>query len=87
MSERGYTGITGATDGIGRALAERLAGRGEALFVHGRDRLKLDRLREELLARGAAAAESRGATFTSGCPPAPTPPLTTPAFGRNSSRA
>jgi NAD(P)-dependent dehydrogenase (short-subunit alcohol dehydrogenase family) len=34
--------ITGATDGLGRALAERLAGDGVDLILHGRDRGRLD---------------------------------------------
>jgi NAD(P)-dependent dehydrogenase (short-subunit alcohol dehydrogenase family) len=34
--------ITGATDGLGRALAERLAGDGADLILHGRDRGRLD---------------------------------------------
>ncbi|MBX6388832.1 MAG: SDR family NAD(P)-dependent oxidoreductase [Frankia sp.] len=34
--------ITGATDGLGRALAERLAGDGTTLILHGRDRARLD---------------------------------------------
>jgi NAD(P)-dependent dehydrogenase (short-subunit alcohol dehydrogenase family) len=35
--------ITGATDGLGRALADRLAADGATLILHGRDRGKLDR--------------------------------------------
>ncbi|HEV7655950.1 MAG TPA: SDR family NAD(P)-dependent oxidoreductase [Mycobacteriales bacterium] len=34
--------ITGATDGLGRALAGRLAGPGTTLLLHGRDQAKLD---------------------------------------------
>jgi NAD(P)-dependent dehydrogenase (short-subunit alcohol dehydrogenase family) len=34
--------ITGATDGLGRALAHRLAAAGHALLLHGRDQQKLD---------------------------------------------
>ncbi|HWE13374.1 MAG TPA: SDR family NAD(P)-dependent oxidoreductase [Solirubrobacteraceae bacterium] len=34
--------ITGATDGLGRALADRLAADGENLILHGRDQDKLD---------------------------------------------
>ena len=34
--------ITGATDGLGRALAERLAGEGATLLLHGRDPERLD---------------------------------------------
>ena len=34
--------ITGATDGLGRALAEHLAGAGHRLVLHGRSAAKLD---------------------------------------------
>jgi NAD(P)-dependent dehydrogenase (short-subunit alcohol dehydrogenase family) len=34
--------ITGATDGLGRALAHRLAATGHSLLLHGRDQQKLD---------------------------------------------
>ena len=34
--------ITGATDGLGRALAERLAADGADLILHGRDRARLE---------------------------------------------
>ena len=33
--------VTGATDGLGRAVAERLAGQGATVLVHGRDPVKL----------------------------------------------
>jgi NAD(P)-dependent dehydrogenase (short-subunit alcohol dehydrogenase family) len=36
--------ITGATDGLGRALAQRLAAEGCTLILHGRDPDKLDRV-------------------------------------------
>lgn len=45
--------LTGATSGIGRALALELAAPGRRLAVTGRDRERLDRLRTELEARGA----------------------------------
>jgi NAD(P)-dependent dehydrogenase (short-subunit alcohol dehydrogenase family) len=45
--------ITGATDGLGRALAERLAQDGEELLLHGRDADRLARVADEL----AAASE------------------------------
>ncbi|MEV0096879.1 SDR family NAD(P)-dependent oxidoreductase [Streptomyces sp. NPDC050738] len=45
--------ITGATDGLGRALAERLAAEGADVILHGRDQAKLDRLADDLAARGA----------------------------------
>jgi NAD(P)-dependent dehydrogenase (short-subunit alcohol dehydrogenase family) len=39
--------VTGATDGLGRALADRLAGDGHSLILHGRDQQKLDRAAAE----------------------------------------
>lgn len=46
--------ISGATDGLGRALAGQLAADGAHLILHGRDRDKLDRIADALAARGAA---------------------------------
>jgi NAD(P)-dependent dehydrogenase (short-subunit alcohol dehydrogenase family) len=46
--------ITGATDGLGRALAERLAGEGATLLLHGRDRGRLDEAVEACSRAGAA---------------------------------
>lgn len=40
--------LTGATDGLGRAVAERLAARGATLILHGRSKEKGDRLLAEL---------------------------------------
>lgn len=40
--------ITGATDGLGRALAARLHAEGARLLLHGRDPAKLGALRDEL---------------------------------------
>ncbi len=40
--------ITGATDGLGRALAHRLAAEGVQLILHGRNRDKLDRTAADL---------------------------------------
>ena len=42
--------VTGATDGLGRALAERLAVLGMTLHIHGRSAEKLERAREEIVA-------------------------------------
>jgi short-subunit dehydrogenase len=47
--------LLGATRGMGRALARRLAGRGEALFLLGRDGEALSRSARDLEARGAPA--------------------------------
>jgi NAD(P)-dependent dehydrogenase (short-subunit alcohol dehydrogenase family) len=44
--------ITGATDGLGRALALNLAAEDVRLVVHGRDRERLERLRSELTQPG-----------------------------------
>jgi len=43
--------ITGATDGLGRALAEHLVGEGASVILHGRSREKLDRTVFELSQR------------------------------------
>jgi short-subunit dehydrogenase len=40
--------ITGATDGLGRALAHHLAAAGAALILHGRDSGKLERTADDI---------------------------------------
>ncbi|WP_216901584.1 SDR family NAD(P)-dependent oxidoreductase [Nocardia alni] len=45
--------ITGATDGLGRALADQLAAEGETLILHGRDAEKLRHTADSLTATGA----------------------------------
>src|SRR5258705_13989904 len=45
--------IVGATRGMGRALARRLAERGDALFLLGRDEAELGRSARDLEVRGA----------------------------------
>lgn len=40
--------ITGATDGLGRALAGHLASRGAAVLLHGRDQGRLDAVADEI---------------------------------------
>ena len=42
MTDRPTIFITGATDGLGRAVAHRLAADGATLILHGRDQRKLD---------------------------------------------
>lgn len=46
--------ITGATGGIGQALAREYAGAGRTLLLHGRDEARLDRLARECASLGAA---------------------------------
>jgi NAD(P)-dependent dehydrogenase (short-subunit alcohol dehydrogenase family) len=50
--------ITGATDGLGRALAQRLAAGGHRLILHGRDRQRLVTVAAEIQQRGAAAPDT-----------------------------
>ncbi|HEY3714575.1 MAG TPA: SDR family NAD(P)-dependent oxidoreductase [Jatrophihabitantaceae bacterium] len=40
--------VTGATDGLGRALAERIAAGGDRVIVHGRDPGRIERAVEEI---------------------------------------
>ncbi|MEA2380537.1 MAG: hypothetical protein QOH72_508 [Solirubrobacteraceae bacterium] len=49
--------ITGATDGLGRALAADLAGRGAHVLVHGRDPRRVDEAGREVRAAGAYVAD------------------------------
>jgi NAD(P)-dependent dehydrogenase (short-subunit alcohol dehydrogenase family) len=49
--------VTGATDGLGRALAQSLASQGATLLVHGRDQEKLDELVAELPAARSYRAD------------------------------
>jgi NAD(P)-dependent dehydrogenase (short-subunit alcohol dehydrogenase family) len=48
MTDRRTIFITGATDGLGRALAHRLAADGATLILHGRDPGKLDRTADDI---------------------------------------
>jgi NAD(P)-dependent dehydrogenase (short-subunit alcohol dehydrogenase family) len=48
MSDQPTIFITGATDGLGRALAERLAVGGATLLLHSRDQHRLDRAATEI---------------------------------------
>src|SRR4051794_2138272 len=49
--------ITGATDGLGRALAADLAGRGARVLVHGRDPARVEKAARETGAAGAYVAD------------------------------
>ncbi len=51
--------ITGATDGLGRALASDLAGRGATVLIHGRSQERLDDTRAGILDAVGEAAEDR----------------------------
>jgi NAD(P)-dependent dehydrogenase (short-subunit alcohol dehydrogenase family) len=53
---RGTALVTGATDGLGRAVAERLAADGWDVHIHGRDDAKLEATAEAL---GAASRNGR----------------------------
>ena len=59
MTDRAAILITGATDGLGRALADRLAADGATLILHGRDRRRLDRAADEI---GGTAGAGRPRT-------------------------
>lgn len=60
MNEPRTVFLTGATDGLGRALADRLAADGWTLLLHGRDAGKLDSVADEI---AAARGVPRPATF------------------------
>jgi NAD(P)-dependent dehydrogenase (short-subunit alcohol dehydrogenase family) len=49
--------ITGATDGLGRAVAERLAADGATVLLHGRDKARLDAAARQI--RDATGADVR----------------------------
>ena len=48
MTDSGTILITGATDGLGRALADQLAADGATLILHGRSQDKLDRVADAI---------------------------------------
>jgi short-subunit dehydrogenase len=48
--------VTGATDGLGRALAHELAAAGATVLVHGRDRERIRATEAEIAAIGGAGA-------------------------------
>src|SRR5260370_33866818 len=47
--------VTGATSGIGRAVAEHLAGRGAEVIVHGRDAVRGSAVGDTITAEGGKA--------------------------------
>ena len=57
--------ITGATDGLGRGLAEELAPSGDRLILHGRNEEKGEALLEELSPKATGDVEFRLAHFKS----------------------
>jgi NAD(P)-dependent dehydrogenase (short-subunit alcohol dehydrogenase family) len=56
MSDAPTILVTGATDGLGRALADGLAGEGAQLILHGRSREKLELAAAEIANQSGAAA-------------------------------
>ncbi|KAI0759586.1 NAD(P)-binding protein [Trametes elegans] len=52
-----YALVTGATDGIGKAIAAELWDRGFSLVLHGRSEQKMQRVIEDLCARGRSAGK------------------------------
>ena len=57
--------ITGSTDGVGRAVAERLAADGAHVLVHGRDRKRGESLVAAIAASGKGKATLYLADLTS----------------------
>ena len=59
--------ITGATGGIGRALAHAYARKGRRLILHGRDDTKLQELAAECTAQGASSRRCNELLVGVGC--------------------
>lgn len=57
--------VTGSTDGLGRAVAKRLAAAGAHVLVHGRSRERGEKLVQEIRAAGKGAATFYQADFAS----------------------
>ena len=55
--------VTGASDGLGRAVALELAHRGASILVHGRDAGRVARTVEQVLTVGATSARGYVADF------------------------
>src|SRR4051812_29293303 len=56
MTLRGHTAlVTGSTDGLGRAVAERLGREGAHVLLHGRDRSRGHQVRKTVEAVGGTA--------------------------------
>ena len=53
MRENPVVLLTGSTNGLGRALADRLASSGAQLILHGRDAERLASVADEIAASGA----------------------------------
>src|SRR5262249_43003674 len=74
MTDRPAILITGATDGLGRALASRLAADGATLILHGRDRRRLNGAADEIGGAGGAGRPRTRPAPLAHPPPGPRPP-------------
>jgi NAD(P)-dependent dehydrogenase (short-subunit alcohol dehydrogenase family) len=63
--ERKTALVTGSTDGVGRLVARELANQGAHVFIHGRNRLRGERLVEEIRTAGQGTAMFLAADFSS----------------------
>ena len=57
--------VTGATDGVGRLVARRLADHGARVLIHGRDRQRGEQLLDQIRAAGRGSAIFLPADFSS----------------------
>lgn len=58
-SAKSYALVTGATDGIGKAVARELYNKGFNLILHGRSEEKLQRVKAELQAQASTSRDVR----------------------------